>query len=462
MVGDWNGGGVTRTRPTSPSPTANHQPPITHFAALDAALARRDNQPMSQTDRYDVIIAGAGMAGATFALAAAQGGLKVVLVDPQPFDAQLAPTFDGRSTAIAFSTFRMLDAIGVGAALRPHACRMDRILVTDGRRPGAASRPQSSAFLRFDADEIGDRTEGEPLGYMVENRRIRVALSEAVTAAGIEVRAPASVAGVEAGPAMSRVTLADGAVIEAPLTVGAEGRASPVRKAAGIETVGWGYQQSGVVATVSLGRDHSNVAHEYFLPSGPFAILPLTERRASLVWTESTRRGEALRAASDEAFQSHLMRRFGDFLEDITVVGPRFVYPLSLQLAEQLTASRTALIGDAAHAVHPVAGQGLNMGLKDAAALAEVLVEALRLGEDIGSETVLDRYARWRRFDNTALAAGFDGFVRLFSNDIAPVRLARTLGIAAVNRIAPLRRAFMHEAGGATGDLPRLLRGEAV
>jgi 2-octaprenyl-6-methoxyphenol hydroxylase len=417
---------------------------------------------MSQTDRYDVIIAGAGLAGATFALAAAQGGLRVVLVDPQPFDAQLAPTFDGRSTAIAFSTFRMLDALGVGTALRPHACRMDRILVTDGRRPGAATRSQSPAFLRFDADEIGDRTDGEPLGYLVENRRIRLALSEAVTAAGIEVRAPASVVKVEVDAALSRVTLADGAVIEASLVVAAEGRASTVRKAAGIETVGWGYEQSGVVATVSLGRDHGNVAHEYFLPSGPFAILPLTGRRASLVWTESTRRGEALQAASDEAFLSHLMRRFGDFLEDVTVLGPRFVYPLSLQLAEQLTAPRTALIGDAAHAVHPVAGQGLNMGLKDAAALAEVLVDALRLGEDIGSETVLDRYARWRRFDNAALTAGFDGFVRLFSNDIAPLRLARTLGMAAVNRIAPLRRAFMHEAGGATGDLPRLLRGEAV
>ena len=417
---------------------------------------------MSQPHRYDVIIAGAGLAGAAFALAAAQGGLKVVLIDPQPFDAQLAPTFDGRSTAIAFSTFRMLDALGVGAALRPHACRMDRILVTDGRRPGAASRAGSSAFLRFDADEIGDRTDGEPLGFMVENRRIRAALADAVAAAGIELRAPTAVAGVESGASLSRVTLADGSVIEAPLTVGAEGRASAVRKAAGIETVGWGYGQSGVVATVSLGRDHSNVAHEYFLPSGPFAILPLTERRASLVWTETTRRAEALSAASDAAFQSLLMRRFGDFLEDITVVGPRFIYPLALQLAERLIGPRTALIGDAAHAVHPVAGQGLNMGLKDAAALAEVLVEAMRLGEDIGSETVLDRYASWRRFDNVALAAGFDGFVRLFSNDIAPVRLARDLGIAAVNRIAPLRRAFMHEAGGATGDLPRLLRGEAV
>ncbi|KIC56902.1 2-octaprenyl-6-methoxyphenyl hydroxylase [Brevundimonas nasdae] len=417
---------------------------------------------MADTERYDIVIAGAGLTGAAFALAASQGGLKVVMVDPQPFSDQLAPTFDGRSTAVAFSTFRMLDALGLGEALRPHACRMDHILVTDGRRPGAASRSASPAVLRFDADEIGGRTGGEPLGYMVENRRIRAALAEAVTRAGIAVRAPASVARVETDAGKATVTLADGSTLIAPLVVGAEGRGSAVRRAAGIETVGWGYGQSGVVATVRLGRDHGNVAHEYFLPSGPFAILPLTDQRASLVWTETTRRGEALRDASDEAFHAHLMRRFGEFLDGATVEGPRFVYPLSLSLAEKLIAPRIALIGDAAHGVHPVAGQGLNMGLKDAAALAEVLAEAARLGEDIGSETVLDRYARWRRFDNAALAAGFDAFVRLFSNDIAPVRLARDLGMAAVNRIGPLRRAFMQEAGGATGDLPRLLRGEAV
>lgn len=417
---------------------------------------------MAEIEPYDIVIAGAGLAGAAFALAAAQGGLRVVMVDPQPFDAQLAPTFDGRSTAIAFSTFRMLDALGLGEALRPHACRMDHILVTDGRRPGAASRAASPAFLRFDAEEIGGRTGGEPLGYMVENRRIRAALAEAVTRAGIEVRAPASVAQVATDAGRATVTLADGSVLTAPLVVGAEGRGSAVRRSAGIDTVGWTYGQSGVVATVRLGRDHGNVAHEYFLPSGPFAILPLTDRRASLVWTETTRRGEALRTASDEAFHAHLMRRFGEFLDGATVEGPRFVYPLSLSLAERLVAPRIALIGDAAHGVHPVAGQGLNMGLKDAAALAEVLAEAVRLGEDLGAETVLERYARWRRFDNAALAAGFDAFVRLFSNDIAPVRLARDLGMAAVNRIGPLRRAFMHEAGGATGDLPRLLRGEPV
>ena len=417
---------------------------------------------MADTERYDIIIAGAGLSGAAFALAAAQAGLKVVLVDPQPFSAQLAPTFDGRSTAVAFSTFRMLDALGLGQSLRPHACRMDHILVTDGRRPGAASRSASPAFLRFDADEIGGRTGGEPLGYMVENRRIRVALAEAVTAAGIEVRAPSSVASVQTDVGKATVTLADGATLIASLVVGAEGRGSTVRRAAGIDTVGWAYGQSGVVATVRLGRDHGNVAHEYFLPSGPFAILPLTDQRASLVWTETTRRAEALRDASDAAFQSHLMRRFGDFLEGVTVEGPRFVYPLSLSLAEKIVAPRIALIGDAAHGVHPVAGQGLNMGLKDAAALAEVLAEAARLGEDIGAETVLERYARWRRFDTAALAAGFDAFVRLFSNDIAPVRIARDLGMAAVNRIGPLRRAFMQEAGGATGDLPKLVRGEAV
>ena len=417
---------------------------------------------MSTHNTHDVIIAGAGLAGASFALAAAQGGLRVVVIDPQPFSVQLAPTFDGRSTAIAWSTFRMLETLGLGEALRPHACRMDHILVTDGRRPGAASKPPSSAWLRFDADEIGDGNGGEPLGYMVENRRIRVALAEAVGRSEVEVRAPARVRSVEAGPGAATVTLDDGAVLTAPIVVGAEGRGSTVRRAAGIGTTGWTYDQSGVVATVRLGRDHGNVAHEYFLPGGPFAILPLTDRRASLVWTEPTRRAEALRSASDPAFQAHLMRRFGDFLDGATPEGPRFVYPLSLALAQQLTAPRVALIGDAAHGVHPVAGQGLNMGLKDAAALAEVLIEAMRLGEDIGSEIVLDRYARWRRFDNTVLAAGFDAFVRLFSNDIAPVRLARGLGMAAVNRIGPLRRAFMREAGGATGDLPKLLKGELV
>ena len=415
----------------------------------------------------DVIIAGAGLTGATLGLALASVGLKPILVDPQPFDAQLAPTFDGRASAIAFSSFRQWRALGLGPSLEPHAQRIEQILVTDGRGAGAASAGPGGAFLRFDAAEIAARSqeepaEGEPLGYMLENRRSRAALAEAVTAAGLTVLAPASVTRVEFGAAVAEVTLADGRVLRAPLVVGAEGRGSVAREAAGIDVQGWSYGQSGVVATVHLERDHQGVAYEYFLPSGPFAILPLTEQRASLVWTEPARRGEALRGAGDDVFHAHLRRRFGDFVGRVEARGPRFVYPLSMQLATQLVAPRLALVGDAAHAIHPLAGQGLNLGLKDAAALAEVLADAMRLGEDIGSASVLERYARWRRLDNIAVSLACDGFNRLFSNDNPILRAGRGAGMALVNRLGPARRFFMQEAGGALGDLPRLLRGEAL
>jgi len=410
----------------------------------------------------DVIVAGAGMSGATLALALASGGLKPVLVDPQPFAAQAAPSFDGRASAIAFASFRQWNTVGAGAALAPHAQRIEQILVTDGASPGAASPGQTPFFLRFDSAEIADRCDGEPLGYMLENRRIRAALAEAVTQARIEVFAPARVERVEVDARGAAVGLADGRTLRAPLVVGAEGRTSPVRQAAGIGVIGWDYPQTGVVATVKLERPHEGVAHEYFLPGGPFAILPLTENRASLVWTEKTDRGAALRTAKPEVFQAHLRRRFGPFLGAVEVVGPTFTYPLSLQLAERMAAERIAVLGDAAHGIHPMAGQGLNLGLKDAAALAQVLVEAARLGEDIGSLAVLERYARWRRFDNVMLAASTDIFTRLFSNDDPLLRLARGAGMAAVNRIGPARRFFMQEAGGAVGDLPRLLRGEAL
>jgi 2-octaprenyl-6-methoxyphenol hydroxylase len=417
---------------------------------------------MSDVIEADVIIAGAGLTGATLGLALASAGLNPVLVDPQPFDAQVAPSFDGRASAIAFSSFRQWRALGLGPSIEPHAQRIEQILVTDGRGAGASAAKASPVYLRFDAAEIADRCEGEPLGYMLENRRSRAALAEAVTRAGLTVLAPASVARVDFGPGAAEVTLADGRRLRAPLVVGAEGRGSVARDAAGIEVMGWTYGQSGVVATVHLERDHQGVAHEYFLPSGPFAILPLTEQRASLVWTEPTPRAEALRGARDEVFHAHLRRRFGDFLGRVEARGPRFVYPLSLQLATRLTAPRLALLGDAAHAIHPLAGQGLNLGLKDAAALAEVLVDAVRLGEDIGAEPVLERYARWRRLDNIAVSLACDGFNRLFSNGNPVLRLARGAGMAAVNRLGPARRFFMQEAGGALGDLPRLLRGEAL
>ena len=411
----------------------------------------------------DVIIAGAGMAGATLALALAHGGLTVILIDPQPFEAQVQPAFDGRASAIAYAAFRQWKALGVTDELIPQAQPIEQILVTDARSPGAAAGGVSPFFLRFDPAEIEGRNPDEPLGYLLENRHIRAALAKAVMAsADITVLAPARVETLDVQTHEAAVILADGRRLTAPLVVGAEGKASVVKRQAGIGTIGWDYPQSGVVATVRLSRPHNGVAYEHFLPGGPFAILPLTDDRASLVWTEKTDRAQALKAASPQAFHAHLQRRFGEFVGEATVEGAVFVYPLALALAEQMAAPRVALLGDSAHGVHPIAGQGLNLGLKDAAALAEVLVDAIRLGEDIGQLGVLERYARWRRFDNVMLAAATDVFTRLFSNDIAPVRLARGLGMSVVNRIGPARRFFMREAGGAVGDLPRLLRGEAL
>jgi len=417
---------------------------------------------MTTTFDADVIIAGAGMAGATLGLALARAGVKPILVDPVAFSAQAAPSFDGRSSAIAYAAFRQWRALGLAPALEPLSQRIEQILVTDGRAPGPLARGAGPFYLRFDPAEIADRSDGEPLGYMLENRHIRAALAQALQAQGVEVLAPARVTGVSFDARAAAVTLADGRTLRAPLAVGAEGRGSVIREAAGIGALGWTYRQTGVVATVKLERPHGGVAHEYFLPSGPFAILPLTGDRASLVWTESDRRAAALKSARPEVFHAHLQRRIGPHIGRAEVEGQVFTYPLALQLAERLVAPRAALLGDAAHAVHPIAGQGLNLGLKGAAALAEVIVEALRLGEDIGSEAVLERYAAWRRFDTTTLSAGMDAFVRLFSNDLPPLRLARGLGMAVVNRIGPARRFFMQEAGGAVGDLPRLLRGEAL
>lgn len=418
---------------------------------------------MTDTFDADVIIAGAGMAGATLGLSLARAGLKPLLIDPVVFSAQVAPTFDGRSSAIAYAAFRQWRTLGLAPTLEPQAERIEHILVTDGRTPGplAAGGP-GPFFLRFDAEEIADRSDGEPLGYMLENRHTRAALAQALEAAGVAVLAPARVASARFEPRCAVVTLADGRTLRAPLVVGAEGRGSPIREAAGIGAIGWDYRQTGVVATVRLARPHGGVAHEFFLPSGPFAILPLTDQRASLVWTESDRRAAALKAARPEVFHAHLQRRIGAHLGEAQVEGPVFTYPLNLQLAERLCGPRVALLGDAAHGVHPIAGQGLNLGLKGAAALAETIVDAARLGEDFGSEAVLARYASWRRFDTVTLSAGMDAFVRLFSNDNPLLRLGRGLGMSAVNRIGPARRFFMQEAGGAVGDLPRLLKGEAL
>ena len=417
---------------------------------------------MMGMDTCDVIIVGGGMAGLTLALALEQGGLDVVLVEKQPFAEQLDAGFDGRASAIAYACFRQWKALGVGDELEPDACRMDEIFVTDGHWPGASSPKPLPFFLHFIAGEIGDRTGDEPLGYMVENRKVRKALHDAVTTRGIRLVVPAAVTDMREDDAFAEVSLDTGDTLRAPLVVSAEGRHSSLRTKAGITHISWDYDQSAVVATVAMERPHNNVAYEHFLPGGPFAVLPLTDNRACIVWGESHARAKALMRVEDALFFEHLQARFGEFLGEIRLVGPKFIYPLGLGLAEDMHKGRLALLGDSAHGIHPIAGQGLNLGLKDVAALAQVLIEAARLGEDIGSELVLERYARWRRFDNVSTSVVMDGFVRLFSHNNPVLRAVRDVGMGLFNKVPALRRFVMEDAGAATGDLPRLLRGEIV
>lgn len=411
---------------------------------------------------YDVVIVGAGMAGMTLALALKSGGLSVALIEKQSFEAQLDQGFDGRASAIAYACFRQWDALGVGDELRPKACRMDEIMVTDGHLPGAASAKPSPFFLHFLSDEIGQRTDNEPLGYMVENRHTRKALYEAVLDRSIRLIVPAHVVDVEETPSGVRLSLSNGEALSAKLLVSAEGRQSGLRKRFGIKYINWDYDQSAVVATIKMSRPHNNIAYEHFLSSGPFAVLPLNDNCACLVWSESHAKAKALLGLDDDLFYDHLYRRLGEFVGEFELLGTRFIYPLGLGLAQDMVKGRMALLGDAAHGIHPIAGQGLNLGLKDVAALAQVVIEAARLGEDIGSPLVLERYARWRRFDNVTTSVIMDAFVRIFSNNNPLLRPLRGLGMGIVNRIGPMRRFLMQDAGAATGDLPKLLKGEAV
>lgn len=416
---------------------------------------------MAMAHTHDVIISGGGLVGMSLALALDQGGLRVVVIDRLPPASQLEETFDGRASAIGFATWRMLGALGVARHIG-EAQPIEDILVSDGRpADGLRKGGPSGLTLHFDRRETGDGTE--PLGWMVENRRIRHGLDAQVTSrAGIDRYAPDEIASIAIDGRAASVTLKSGRALAAPLLAGAEGRGSRVRAHAGIRTYGWGYGQTGLVTTVAMDRPHEGVAHEYFLPSGPFAILPLTGNRANIVWSERTPRAQALAALPRDSFAAELRRRFGGFLGDVGVEAPVWTYPLSLELAAEWAKPRVVLAGDAAHGIHPIAGQGLNLGLKDVAALAEVLVGAARLGLDLGDLTVLERYARWRRADTMTLAVSCDAFVRLFSNDHAPVRALRTLGLGLVDATGPLRRFFASHAGGAVGDLPQLLRGQPL
>jgi 2-octaprenyl-6-methoxyphenol hydroxylase len=397
----------------------------------------------------DVLVVGGGLVGLSLGIGLAQGGLDVAVVDREPPASQTLPAFDGRVSAIAHASRRALEALGIWRHLAAAEPILD-IRVTDGNSP---------LFVHYDHREIG----AEPFGHMVENRHLRLALQSAVAkTSGLHLLAPATVARLERAPAAVEAHLTDGSRIRAALVVGAEGRNSPTREAAGIRTTTWSYGQAGIVCTVRHEKPHQGVAQERFLPVGPFAILPMSGNRSSLVWTEREDLAPVLLALPEAEFLAELTARFGDYLGRLEVEGPRWSYPLSFLHAERYVDHRLALAGDAAHGIHPISGQGLNLGLRDVATLVEILVGQARLGLDIGDPLALDAYERWRRVDSFVLGAITDGLNRLFSNDIAPIRLVRDLGLGIVEQLPPLKRVFMRHARGDMGDLPGLLRGEPI
>jgi 2-octaprenyl-6-methoxyphenol hydroxylase len=405
---------------------------------------------MDQADAVEVIINGGGLVGLSLGCALAAAGLKIVVLDRDDPSVMLDAPYDGRSSAIAWASQQALATIGVWDHLANQAQAMLDIRVSDGASP---------LFLHYDHREL----EGEPFGYMVENRHMRQALhARAAEIPTLKLLAPAQASEIVRAENGVVVRLADGQEIQARLLVGAEGRNSPSRIDAGIAVSGWSYHQVGIVCTVCHEQPHLGVAQERFLPSGPFAILPLVGNRSSLVWTETDELAPVMMALDDDDFLAEISKRFGDYLGTLELEGPRWSYPLSLQIADRYVDRRLVLAGDAAHGMHPIAGQGLNVGLRDVAALTEVLVDAARLGLDIGSDDVLDRYQRWRRFDNATLLAVTDVLNRLFSNDIEPLHLARDVGLAAVNKMPDLKKFFMRHARGTVGKLPKLLNGEPV
>lgn len=404
----------------------------------------------------DILIAGGGLNGPALALAVAQGGLRVTVIDARPAPARAEAGFDGRAYALAIASKRLLQAIGVWTAVAGHSQPILKIKASDGH----AGEGAAPFFLAFDSDEI----EEGPMGFMLEDRFLYAAfLAAMANEPRITLLSGETVIAQDAGPQGVTVTLASGKTLTGRVLVGCDGRGSGVAARAGIRRQGWGYGQTALVTAIRHEKDHDGTAQQFFMPSGPLAILPLPGgHHSSIVWSETDANAAAIQALDDAGYLAALRLRFGDFLGKIALAGARFTYPLSLSLAETFVSRRVALVGDAAHGVHPIAGQGLNLGLRDVGALAEVLVTAARRGEDIGSDVVLEGYQRWRRFDSTALALGMDTVNKLFSNDNPILRLGRDLGLGLVSAMPGLRRRFIRQAAGLQGDLPRLLAGKPI
>ncbi|MBV0913380.1 FAD-dependent monooxygenase [Anianabacter salinae] len=405
-------------------------------------------------DSTDVIIVGGGLNGSALALALGDAGLRVTLVDRLAASVRDSDSFDGRSYALAHGSFRLLKAIGLGPALDGKTQPILGIKVSDGR----AGEGASPLHLVFDHAEI----EEGPMGWMVEDRHLRQAFLARIDGHPRITQIEGTVTDHAAAGNAASVTLSDGTALHAAMLVAADGVGSPTARRAGITRQGWRYGQTALVCAIEHDQPHGGIAHQFFMPPGPLAILPLPGNRSSIVWTERDAEAARIQALDDAGYLAHLRPRFGSFLGDIALAGARFTYPLELSLARSFTGARLALVGDAAHRVHPIAGQGLNAGLKDVAALAEVLVDARRRGEDIGRADVLDRYQRWRRFDTATLALATDSINRLFSNDNPLVRAARDIGLGVVGALPGLRRGLIREAAGLTGDLPRLLQGRVL
>lgn len=404
-------------------------------------------------DRLDVLVAGAGYVGLATAVSikAARPSLAVAIVDAAPPGVW---QHDGRASAIAAAASRMLDKLGCWGQIAPAAQAITDMIVTDSR----TADPVRPVFLTFD----GEIAPGEPFAHMVANVALNGALRAKAAELGVEIIEGVAVESFEDNGAGLDIHLADGSQLVARLLVAADGVNSKLRDMAGIKTVKWEYGQSGIVCTVAHERPHNGRAEEHFLPAGPFAILPLKGDRSSIVWTERTADADRLVAADELVFEHELEMRFGLKLGEIRAETKPRAWPLGLTLARDFVRQRVALAGDAAHGIHPIAGQGLNLGFKDAAALAEVVVEADRLGQDIGALDVLERYQMWRRFDTWQMGVTTDVLNRLFSNDLGPLRALRDIGLGLVDRTPKLKEFFIKQASGLGGDTPRLLKGEAI
>jgi len=394
----------------------------------------------------DVLIIGGGLVGGLTACALARGGVDVVVVDADDPETLLHAKYDGRCSAIARSVHNAFVALGLWEHMEPEAGVIEDIRVTDGKSP---------LFLHFDSLDL----VGVPFGYMLENRTVRKALLKVVPEMDhATYLAPMRIQSVERTASEVNATLSDGTTVKSKLVIGADGRGSWLRRSANIDVTKWSYDQTAIVCTVESEKPHLNVAQEHFRASGPFAILPMPGHRSSIVWTETTRNAPVMMGLSDEDFHAELSERFGDYLGEIKVVGPRWSYPLTLQFAKRSIDQRLALVGDASHGMHPVAGQGFNMGARDACAIAELIIQTKQLGLDIGAGRVLEDYDRWRHFDNHLMLASTDAIVKLFSNNNGPIRFARDVGLAVVEQLPFAKKFFTRSAMGLVGELPEIMK----